>query len=336
MKAVYIEKHAGVGDVKVSEVAKPRVSGEDVLVRVEAAGINPSDVASVEGKFPNAVLPRVVGRDFAGRVAEGPAELIGEEVWGTGGDLGITRDGTHAEFVVIPRQGVTRRPENLPVEEAAAVGVPFITAFSALVRLGRLKEGEWVIVSGAAGAVGQAAMQIARAKGARVAALVRDEKERAVLETGGTGAGGPGARGADVVAQSDKADLKDVVRAATGGKGADLALNGVGGNIFGMLLEAMAVGGRVVVYSAVGGKEFKLDVMDFYRKAFSFFGLDTQKLGVTDCAGILKLGPMFESGALRAPGIGERYALADAAKAYGRVAEGKGGKVVLVMSGDAG
>jgi len=96
---------------------------------------------------------------------------------GHGGDLGISRDGTHAEYIVIPKQAVARRPKNLSVQEAA-VGVPFITAYSALVRLGQLKRGEHVIVSGAAGSVGQAAIQIARAKDARIIALIRDTSER--------------------------------------------------------------------------------------------------------------------------------------------------------------
>lgn len=132
------------------------------------AGINPSDIASAEGRFPGAVLPRIIGRDFAGRIVRGPDEFIGAEVWGTGGDVGITREGTHAEYVAIPEEAVTSRPANLAVEEAAIAGVPFVTAFSAVVRLGQVRQGEWVIVSGAVGAVGEAAIQLAKAKGAQV------------------------------------------------------------------------------------------------------------------------------------------------------------------------
>src|SRR5690606_28708669 len=112
--------------------------------------------------------------DFAGRVVEGPAEWVGADVWGSGGDLGIARDGTHAEQIVLPAEGVARRPANLTAEEAAAAGVPFTTAWHALVAVGKLAEGEWVIVSGAAGAVGSAAIDIALARDARVIALVRD------------------------------------------------------------------------------------------------------------------------------------------------------------------
>jgi NADPH:quinone reductase-like Zn-dependent oxidoreductase len=321
MKAIYIEHHGAIEDLRASEVPVPSIGPGDVLVKIEASGINPSDLGSVQGRFPAAVLPRIVGRDFAGKVVDGPADVVGTEVWGTGGDLGISRDGTHAEYVAIPREAVARGPKNLSMEEASAVGVPFVTAFSALVRVGQLKEGEWVIVSGAAGSVGQAAIEIAHAKGAHVVALIKDADARWVSESGAVRA----------TAQSDLGNLYRVVREATNGKGADLALNGVGGSIFGTLLEALAVGGRQVVYSAAGGREFPLDLLNLYRNQFAVFGLDTQKFDATTCAGILSdLGPLFESGALKPPKIAERYKLSQVREAYGRVASGQGDKVVFV------
>jgi NADPH2:quinone reductase len=227
MKALYIEKHGNVPDLKVSDIPVPAIKPGEVLVKVEASGINPSDVVSVQGRFTNAILPRIVGRDFAGKVVEGPADVVGAEVWGSGGDLGTSRNGTHAEYLVIPLQAVARRPKNLSAEEAAVVGVPFVTAYSALFRLGHLREGEWVIIAGAAGAVGQAAVQLARCKGARVVALVKDASESTVSKSGSVQA----------IAQSDQGNLEAVVREATNDKGADLALNGVGAAIFGPLLS---------------------------------------------------------------------------------------------------
>src|SRR5260370_23936827 len=197
-----------------------------------------------------------------------------------------------------------------------------MAAFSAVVRVGRLKEDEWVIVSGAAGAVGQAAIQISHARGARIVALVKDASDRQALKSAAV----------EVVAQSDRGDLAAVVRQATNGRGAELALNGVGSSIFGSLLKALAVGGRQVVYSPPGARQFTLDLLSFYRNQFSLAGLDTQKLDATHCAEILKkLTPLFESGSLKPPVIAERYPLTEAAQAYGRVAAGKIGKVVLVM-----
>lgn len=314
---------AQLADLKISDVPLPASGAGDVLVRVAASGINPSDIASFEGRFPNGMLPRIVGRDFSGTVVKGPADLVGVEVWGSGGDLGITRDGTHAEYIALPKEAVISRPKNLSFEEAAAVGVPFIAAFSALVRFGQVKADEWVIVSGAAGAVGQAAIQIANAKGAHVVALVKDATDRPSIKSASV----------EAIAQSDQADLDTIVRRVTKGKGADLALNGVGGSIFGSLAAALSVGGRHVVYSAARGREFTLDILSFYRNQFSLLGLDTQKLNARVCAEILSgLVPLFESGAIAPPAIAERYPLLNAAAAYGRVGGAKAGKVVLVMT----
>jgi len=325
MKAIYIQRYGELKDLKVSETSTPIIEPGEVLVKVEASGINPSDLASVQGRFPHGVLPRIVGRDFAGTVAQGPAELVGSKVWGSGGDLGITRDGTHAEFIALPRQAVARRPANLSTEQAATVGVPFITAFSALVRHGQLKKDDWVIVSGAAGAVGQAAVQLSHARGAHVIALVRNSSECST----------PEATGVKAIAYSDQGNLEAVTREATGGRGANLALNGIGGSIFASIVASLAVGGRQVVYSAAGGRESTLDILSFYRNEFALFGLDTQKLDATQCAAILnELTPMFESGALKPSAIGERYPLDQAAEAYSRVAAGGAGKVVLMMDAE--
>lgn len=322
MKAIYIERHGSVADLKISEIPVPAPKTGEVLVKIEAAGINPSDVVSVEGHFDSSVLPRVVGRDFAGRIAEGPSDLVGRRVWGSGGDLGVTRDGTNAEYLVIPQSAVVPRPKNLTAEEAAAVGVPFITAYSALFRLGRLNTGEWVVISGAAGSVGQAAIQLAHAKGARIIALVRDASE---LRSGPRDS-------VAAVADSTSGNLNSVVQEETQRRGADLALNGVGGSVFGALLTSLARYGRMVVYSAADGKQFPLDLLSFYRSQISLFGLDTQQLDATACGGILKeIVPLFESNAVKPPAIAQRFPFSRAVEGYEYVAARKGGKVVLVF-----
>ena len=320
MRAVYIREHGKISDLRLSDILIPSPAEDEVLVRVEASGINPSDVGSVMGRFPQAVLPRVVGRDFAGRVIQGLPDLIGAEVWGSGGDLGITRDGSHAEYLALPRGAVSRRPKTVSAVQAAAAGVPFVTAFSALVTLGKVRQGEWVIVSGAAGAVGQAATQLAHARGARVVALIKDSGEM------------PLPVDAEVVAQSDLSNLAEVTTQATGGRGADLALNGVGGAISPAIMKALGVGGRQVLYSAAGGRELQLDAMEFYRNRLSLLGLDTGSLNAGACARILdELAPLFDSGALKPPVIGERYPMEKVAEAYAHAATGQPGKAVLLM-----
>lgn len=322
MKALQIEKHGPASDLRVVDVPEPFVSAGEVRVEVHAAGINPSDVGSALGAFPNSPLPRILGRDFAGRVVEGPTEWIGEEVWGSGGDLGISRDGTHAEQIVLPVSAVVRRPQSLSVEDAAAAGVAFVTAWAALVDAGRLEEGEWVIVSGAAGAVGGAAIEIAKARGANIVALVRDGDEAERLDRDGVAA----------VADSDSDNLVDVVREATGGSGADLALNGVGGAIHRPLLDALADGGRLAVYAAMAGREVQLDLFQLYRRHLTFTGVNTVIRDATDCARILTtLAPLFERGTMRVRQQVEHRTLADAAEAYAAVANGTPAKLVFML-----
>jgi NADPH:quinone reductase-like Zn-dependent oxidoreductase len=204
---------------------------------------------------------------------------------------------------------------------AAAGGVPFVTAWSALGEAGRLAAGAWVVISGAVGAVGSAAVELAAARGARVVALVRDDVEAARVDRARVAA----------VARADRGDLGEVVREATAGKGADVALNGVGGVIFRPILDALADGGRMVVYSAAGGREVPLDLFALYRRRLQLAGVNTAALTAADGARILSaLAPLFERGAIRPPGRLERYALSAAARAYARVAGGAPAKIVLV------
>ncbi len=106
MRAIVIHHFGDPKQLKVEEVPTPEPHGDAVLVVVKAAAINPSDVKNVSGAMHGTTLPRIPGRDFAGVVVaaeEGASDLIGREVWGTGGDLGFTRDGSHAQYILLPR-----------------------------------------------------------------------------------------------------------------------------------------------------------------------------------------------------------------------------------------
>src|SRR5262252_9557329 len=145
----------------------------DVLIEVKAAAVNPSDVKAATGLMPYAVFPRTPGRDFAGVVIDGPADWIGREVFGSSGDLGIRRDGTHATHLVVEPEAVVDEPRSVSWEEAAGIGVPFVTAMEGLRRAGMPKPGETVLVMGVNGKVGQAAVQITTWQGARAIGVVR-------------------------------------------------------------------------------------------------------------------------------------------------------------------
>ncbi len=148
-------------------------AANEVLIEVKAAAVNPSDVKAATGLMAYAVFPRTPGRDYAGIVIDGPAGWIGREVFGSSGDLGIRRDGTHATHLAVEADAVVEKPNNLSWEEAAGIGVPFVTAMEGFSSRRNAESNETVLVMGVNGKVGQAAVQIATWHGARVIGVVR-------------------------------------------------------------------------------------------------------------------------------------------------------------------
>jgi NADPH:quinone reductase len=303
MKAILITQFGDPAEIQASDVPTPRPGSGEVLVKIEASGVNPSDAVNIRGGFPKTTLPRIVGRDFAGTVVEGPN--VGAKVWGSGGELGFTRDGSHAEYIAVPLGDVAARPTNLSPAQAAAAGLPFITAYLTLVDRGGLKAGDAVLVSGAGGAVGGAAVQIATWIGANVVAVDRPD--------------------------FDAGRVNDLVTNATRGRGVDVALNVVGAAIFAVLLDALAIRGRMLVISRIGGKDVNLDLFDLYRRQLSILGVDSAQAPADQCARILDtLRPGFESGALKPPRVDEEIPIERAAEAYTRSEKVAGQKSVLV------
>jgi D-arabinose 1-dehydrogenase-like Zn-dependent alcohol dehydrogenase len=128
----------------------------EVLVKIAAAAINPSDVKNVQGRMSQTKPPRVPGRDFAGRVVSEDSPWRGKSVFGTGGNFGIKRDESHAEFMAVPVEALVEIPPEFSDENAASIGVAFFTAYAAIVRTGAVRSGETVLVTGTTGAVGSA------------------------------------------------------------------------------------------------------------------------------------------------------------------------------------
>jgi NADPH2:quinone reductase len=325
MQAILIERFGDPSELRPTEVAKPDPGEGAVLVEIHAAAVNRSDVLNARGSFPFTTLPRIPGRDFAGIVVEGPRELVGTEVWGTGGgELGFIRDGSHARYLAVSRNAVVPKSDTLSLEEAAASGLAYVTAGSALVELGGVSAGETILVTGAAGGVGSAAVMIARWKGARVIGAIKDESERATAERAGV----------EVIVDTSQEGVTDAVLAATDGGGVDLVLDAVGGPLFEPALNGLGEKGRMVVITTTPGKQHvSFNLLDFYRKGLRLYGLMTSFLDSEESAAILRsLGPGFDEGALRAPAIAERYPLERAGTAYARVESAEvPGRVLLVM-----
>ncbi len=142
MRAIVIHQFGNHKSLKVEEVPTPEPRSDEVLIAVKAASINPSDVKNVAGAMHGTTLPRIPGRDFAGIVVKGPGDLVGKEVWGTGGDISRTRDGSHAECLLLPRSAVTLKPTALSMEAAGTSGLSFVTAWVAIVTTAGVAPGE--------------------------------------------------------------------------------------------------------------------------------------------------------------------------------------------------
>jgi NADPH:quinone reductase-like Zn-dependent oxidoreductase len=326
MQAILIKRFGDPSQLRPSEVPRPDPGEGEVLIEVHAAAVNRSDVLNARGSFPFTTLPRIPGRDFAGVVVEGPRGLVGTEVWGTGGgELGFIRDGSHARYLVVSRNAVVPKSDTLSLEEAAASGLAYVTAGSALVELGGVSAGETILVTGAAGGVGSAAVMIARWKGARVIGAIKDESERTMAERAGV----------EVIVDTSREEVTDAVLAATDGGGANLILDAVGGPLFQPALNSLGEKGRMVVITTTpGNQHVSFNLLDFYRKGLRLLGLMTSFLDAEESAAVLRdLGPGFDEGALRGPAIAERYPLEQAGTAYARVESGEvAGRVLLLMS----
>ncbi len=153
MLAVRINHFAPPSQLQIEELPKPTLVTGEVLVKVCAAGINPSDVKNVSGNMQHTSLLRTPGRGFAGIVVEGPDDLVGTEVWGTGGDIGFTRDRTHAEYIALPKEAVNPKPQSLSMEEVGSIRVTYATAWLCI-DAAQLYAGETLLVIGATGVIG--------------------------------------------------------------------------------------------------------------------------------------------------------------------------------------
>ena len=292
------------------------------LVRVMAAAINPSDVKATLGIMPKAVFPRTPGRDFSGIVIEGPAEWIGKEVFGSGGDIGITRDGSHASFLHLPVEALHLRPMNITIEEAGAIGVPFVTAFEGYRRSGFPQAGMTVAVMGANGKVGQAAVQIAAMYGAKVIAVQRSSTFDAFS--------------CSVVQVVNSRDLSpdeiaDSILQLSGGKGADIVYNTVGSAYFEAANKSLAKGGAQILI-ATQDRAVPFDIFTFYRGMHTYVGIDTLALDCvasTTLLDLLRSG--FESSKLKPFPVDQVFSLDNALEAYKLVLSGSKKRVVFKL-----
>ena len=242
----------------------------ELLIEVKAAAVNPSDVKAATGLMPYAVFPRTPGRDYAGIVIDGPADWIGREVFGSSGDLGIRRDGTHATHLAVETEAVVEKPRNHLVGGGRRDRRALRHRDGRFRRAGMPKSGETVLVMGVNGKVGQAAVQIASWHGARVIGVVRKSEPYAGH-----------ANGKVEIIDASVTDVAARVRELTDGKGADIVFNTVGDPYFQAAHQSLALRGRQILIAAID-RIVPFNILEFYRGQHTYVGIDT--LGLSSIA----------------------------------------------------
>ena len=263
MKAIQIHQFGEAEVLRYEEVPEPRPNEGEVLVEVKAAGVNYADILTRRGKYSQKPLPFVPGFEAAGVILEsgnGVADWKpGQRVMGT-----VLRNtsGCYAQKAVMPGWLLLPVPERFSFEQAAAFSEVFVTAYLALHVNGRLAKGESVLIHAAGGGVGTAAVQMARAMGARVFATASTEEKLAKVKQ----------MGADVLINYSNLDFLEEVKKHTDGKGVDVVLESVGGEVFDKSLKCLRPLGRLVVYGSSSAQVAAARVPDLMQAAVSVAG----------------------------------------------------------------
>jgi putative PIG3 family NAD(P)H quinone oxidoreductase len=255
MRAVVISQPGDPDVLAVRDVPMPEPGRGAIRVRVRAFGVNRADVLQRRGRYPAPAdaPPDIPGLEFAGQV---DAVGGGRQPWAVGDRvMGIAGGGTYAEYVVVPAVHAVRIPETLTDVEAGAVPEAYVTAHDAL-RRADLDAGDWLLLHAVGSGVGLAALQLAKAMGARVIGTSRTPEKLARAE----------ALGLDVSVHTPARDFVDATLEATAGAGADAAIDLVGGRQFPRTLDALAERGRLVLVGLTAGTDVELNLSVVLRR----------------------------------------------------------------------
>ena len=327
MKAAVIHDYGdGFDTIKYEDVQTPVPGAGEVLIKVHANAVNHCDTDLRKGLFGVAsTMPHVMGVDAAGEVVhvgEGVSRfqtgdrvaphfmltcgvcrecIAGKEnLCARAEVLGVTVWGGYGEYLKCGQNHVVRIPDSLSWIDAVAGQVPFATAWEALVEVAEIRAGENVLVTAAGGGVGSAAVQIAKLAGARVIAAAGDDgKLERARELG-----------ADAVINYRKEHIGEAARALTGGRGVDVCLEMIGGDILVQSVDALAAGARLATIGAHGGERVELDFVEFFRKHITVHGC-----GRSTKAQVAQVLDLMARGKLK-PVVHKTFGLDEAAEAH--------------------
>ncbi len=319
MKAIRVKEFGGPEVMQLEDVPDPRPSGAQVVVGIRAAGVNPVDVYMRSGVYPKKpALPYTPGTDGAGTVeSTGPDAKrfqTGDRVY-----LAGSLSGTYAELALCDDQFVFRLPAHVSFAQGAAIHVPYVTAFRALFQRAHAVGGETLLVHGASGGVGIAAVQLARAAGLRVIGTAGSERGLKLVM----------AEGAHEVLDHSAANHFEEALAATDGRGFDLILEMLANVNLGRDLGILAPHGRVSVVGSRGNAE--ITPRDIMGRDGAIFGMSLWNATPQELISIhAALVAGLENKSLR-PVIGQEIPLVEAARAHAAImAAGAYGKIVLI------
>lgn len=288
MKAIQLIAHGQPGQLELREVPDPRAGAGEVIVQVQACGLNHLDLWLEQGDLPIPLqLPRTPGGEIAGRVFEvGPGVtgwkpgdqvavqsnlFCGQCEYCQRGDesmclqaeiLGVQRDGGFAEKVCVPARALVRLPAGVDFQASAALSLAGSTAMHMLTNRAQVRAGDWVLVIGASSGVGSAAIQIAKELGGRVIATASNEIKQKLARQ----------LGAEFVIDSTHPQWPAEVRRVTNKRGVDLVVEHVGGDVLTKAFECLARGGTVVTCGATAGKEIGFALWPFFVKQHRLVG----------------------------------------------------------------
>ncbi|KJK15209.1 NADPH:quinone oxidoreductase family protein [Pseudomonas sp. NPDC087612] len=325
MKAVLCKALGPAQNLVLEEVASPVPKKNEILLDVQAAGVNFPDTLIIEGKYQfQPPLPFSPGGEAAGvvsAVGEKAGNLkIGDRV------MALTGWGSFAEQVAVPAYNVLPIPAQMDFTTAAAFGMTYGTSMHALSQRGQLKAGETLLVLGASGGVGLAAVEIGKAMGARVIAAASSAEKLAVAK----------AAGADELINYSETSLKDEIKRLTGGNGADVIYDPVGGDLFDQAVRGIAWNGRLLVVGFASGRIPELPVNLALLKGAAvlgvFWGAFAQRQPADNAANFQQLFAWFAEGKLK-PLVSQTFPLAEAGAAIEMLGQRKAvGKLVVTMA----
>lgn len=323
MKAITIPEFGGPDALVLVDVQTPVPHAGEVLVRVAAAGVNRADLLQRQGHY----APPAGGTEVPGLEVSGTVEAIGDGVegWAVGDEVcALLAGGGYAEYVRVPAGQVLPVPDGVSLVDAAALPEVVCTVWSNVFLTANLQPGQTLLVHGGSSGIGTMAIQLAREVGARVAVTAGSAEKLQACRL----------LGAEVLVNYREEDFVERVRAATGGRGADVVLDNMGAKYLSRNVAALAPNGRLVIIGMQGGTKAELDIAALLTKRAAVIATTLRARPAAEKAAIVAavrehVWPLVASGRVR-PVVHSRHPLADAASAHRELeASAHIGKVLL-------